>query len=217
MKRTYICSTRYNGHIFETVIVANDIYDAADMIKGSFLSLWIGEDFEKILKDNGSYYDKVLSDDDTANQVIVEICESLYDNIDESKLNDALIKINSRTGEEYYTTNVSNYVKDLVVGVSYNVIYHTDATIIQRFEDIYVGCTETIPVRKELSDYDKTSNIFELDDKVRIKGSDGEFVISSTPINTCNCQLWENVYGICKQDDGSELEIHESELEKVEE
>lgn len=217
MKRTYVCSTRCNGRTFETVIIANGIEDAADIIKGSYLPLWLGEDYEKVLKDNDSYYYKALSGDDDANQIIVEICESLSNNIDESKLNDILIQINSRTGEDYYTTNVSKYVKDLAVGISYNVIYYTNTTIIQRFEDIYFGCAETIPVRRELSDYDKTSNMFESGDNVHIKGSEGEFIVSSTPINTCNCQWWENVYGICKYDNGNELEIHESELEKAEE
>lgn len=52
---------------------------------------------------------------------------------------------------------------------------------------------------------------------MHIKRSDTIYTIYETPVPVFNDQWWRNMYCVHLSEDDPELEIHESELEKVEE
>ena len=146
--------------------------------------------------------------------------------IDIKYLND---KINELRGREYKKdTNLSNIVKDLILYESYCIEVFFSGCLIQRYENIYYNeYGEVEQFRREKSDYiDEVFNKFEFGSKVRLKNLNNGIVytITSTPYSTFCSRDLENVYGIKQEgyediEDGTgyEIEVHESELEKIEE
>lgn len=226
MNRIYICDVektditanlRFN-------IIAKDINDAVDKVKNELNNI-IGEQFLKKMIRRFEYkYDLSKTYEKPPYIEITDMSSTRQ--IDIKYLND---KINELRGREYKKdTNLSNIVKDLILYESYCIEVFFSGCLIQRYENIYYNeYGEVEQFRREKSDYiDEVFNKFEFGSKVRLKNLNNGIVytITSTPYSTFCSRDWENVYGIKQEgyediEDGTgyEIEVHESELEKIEE
>lgn len=207
--RQFICIVNFKEYKDIFILLSDDILKVADIIKNNYIENYFDEGELEILN-SIDYVDKIY-------ELFAKVYDTRQMNTDTVKMDKILEQISSVNGEDYYTTDVSDLVRQLVIGVSYNIIYHNDEIIIQRFEDVYCSANDQWSMRRELSDYNKKGNLFDLDDKVRVKGSDKIYTVYETPVPVFNDQWWRNMYCIRLSDNDPELEIHESELEKVEE
>lgn len=207
--RQFICIVNFKEYKDIFTLLSDDILKVADIIKNNYIENYFDEGELEILN-SIDYVDKIY-------KLFAKVYDTRQMNTDTVKMDKILEQISSVNGEDYYTTDVSDLVRQLVIGVSYNIIYHNDEIIIQRFEDVYCSANDQWSMRRELSDYNKKGNLFDLDDKVRVKGSDKIYTVYETPVPVFNDQWWRNMYCIRLSDNDPELEIHESELEKVEE
>ena len=209
MIRQFICIVNFKEYKDIFTLLSDDIMKVADIIKNNYIENYFDEGELETLN-SIDYVDKIY-------ELFAKVYDTRQMNTDTVKMDKILEQISSVNGEDYYTTDVSDLVRQLVVGVSYNIIYHNDEIIIQRFEDVYCSANDQWSMRRELSDYNKKGNLFDLNDKVRVKGSDKIYTVYETPVPVFNDQWWRNMYCIRLSDNDPELEIHESELEKVEE
>lgn len=207
--RQFICIVNFKEYKDIFTLLSDDIMKVADIIKNNYIENYFDEGELETLN-SIDYVDKIY-------ELFAKVYDTRQMNTDTVKMDKILEQISSVNGEDYYTTDVSDLVRQLVVGVSYNIIYHNDEIIIQRFEDVYCSANDQWSMRRELSDYNKKGNLFDLDDKVRVKGSDKIYTVYETPVPVFNDQWWRNMYCIRLSDNDPEMEIHESELEKVEE
>ena len=207
--RQFICIVNFKEYKDIFTLLSDDIMKVADIIKNNYIENYFDEGELETLN-SIDYVDKIY-------ELFAKVYDTRQMNTDTVKMDKILEQISSVNGEDYYTTDVSDLVRQLVVGVSYNIIYHNDEIIIQRFEEVYCSANDQWSMRRELSDYNKKGNLFDLDDKVRVKGSDKIYTVYETPVPVFNDQWWRNMYCIRLSDNDPEMEIHESELEKVEE
>lgn len=207
--RQFICIINFEEYKDIFTLLSDDIMKVAEIIKDNYIDSYFDEDELEILNDM-DYVDNMY-------KASVKVYDTQMINTDIARMIEILDQISSIDGDKYYTTDVSELVKQLVVGVHYNIVYQDNEIIIQRFEDVYCGVNDQWSMRRELSDYNKNGNLFKLNDKVRIKRSDTIYTIYETPVPVFNDQWWRNMYCVHLSEDDPELEIHESELEKVEE
>ena len=219
MYRQFICIAHAGNYDDTFTVLSGNIEDVVKSIRENFIEFHFNDDeINELLKNNEKYYATILSGNEFIEPMInVKVYDTIGMNNDIEAMDKVLNEINSRDGESYYTLDVSMQVNKLITGISYRILYTTNGIIIRRYEETYCGSDSIYSMRRELSDYNKNGNMFSLNDKVRIKGFDGEYTISAAPNHVFNDQWWENIYSICVNTDGPEIDIHESELEVVEE
>lgn len=201
--RQFICIINIREYRDIFTLLSDDIEKVADMIKDIYVFNHLDEDeldeFNKM-----SYVEKMHNG-------FIKVYDTQSINTDTDKMDDVLNQIQIKQ----FSNNIPNMVKQLVVSLSYKIIYHDDKTIIQRYEEIYTGGTNQWSMRRELPDYDKKENLFKLNDKVRIKGYDKIYSVFEAPVQEFNDIWWTNKYTIYSYEDDLEIEVHESELEKA--
>ena len=201
--RQFICIINIGEYKDIFTLLSDDIAKVAYIIKNVYVFNHLDEDeldeFNKM-----SYVEKMHNG-------FIKVYDTQSINTDTDKMDDILDKIQIKQ----FSVNIPNMVKQLVVSLSYKIIYHDDKTIIQRYEEIYTGGTNQWSMRRELSDYDKKENLFKLNDKVRIKGYDKIYSVFEAPVQEFNDIWWTNKYTIYSYEDDLEIEVHESELEKA--
>lgn len=201
--RQFICIICIGDYKDIFTVLSDNIEKVAHMIKDTYVFNHLDED-ELDEFNNMSYVEKMHNG-------FVSVYDTKPINTDIDKMNDILDQIDLN----YYSDNLSNIIKQLIVSLTYKIIYHDNKTIIQRYEEIYTGDINQWSMRRELSDYDKKGNLFKLNDKVRIKGSDKIYSVFEAPAPKFNDIWWTNKYTICLYEDDLEIEVHESELEKA--
>ena len=209
-----------------TYVLANNIDEACIKIRNILVEIY-RRDFNKIVNafekmysiqsdiNTDDYYIPYMSiivrEDNSSNDIDIRYLESKLHELSNIRKN--------------HNLDISDIVKDLVIGVEYELVLFSDYNVIRRYEIIYTGYdTDLETYRRELSDYShRNKNKFEFMSKVKIKGLNNGIVytVTSTPFHNFYTEYWENMYGITpvgfEDDPGYELEIHESELEKAEE
>ena len=209
-----------------TYVLANNIDEACIKIRNILVEIY-RRDFNKIVNafekmysiqsdiNTDDYYIPYMSiivrEDNSSNDIDIRYLESKLHELSNIRKN--------------HNLDISDIVKDLVIGVEYELVLFSDYNVIRRYEIIYTGYdTDLETYRRELSDYShRDKNKFEFMSKVKIKGLNNGIVytVTSTPFHNFYTEYWENMYGITpvgfEDDPGYELEIHESELEKAEE
>ena len=209
-----------------TYVLANNIDEACIKIRNILVETYRG-DFHKIVTAFENMYaihTDINGDDYYIPYMSITIREDNSSaDIDLKYLESKLHELsNTKKGHE---VDVSDIVKDLVIGIEYELVLFSDYNLIRRYEIVYTGYdTDIETYRRELSDYShRDKNKFEFMSKVKIKGLNNGIVytVTSTPFHNFYTEYWENMYGITpvgfEDDPGYELYIHESELEKVEE
>lgn len=123
----------------------------------------------------------------------------------------------------YGDIDILDRLKDLVIGHEYTIEYLRNHTIIHRSEILYYGDNDVLYSYREDSDYHKNGvNKFKLGDIVKIKYLENSplFIVTATPTEMCTCIDWSNLYELDLYENKTNecfINIHESELEKVEE
>lgn len=205
-------------------ILAYNINDACIKIRNNLIEMY-RSDFYKIVDAFEAMYG-IRNDNDDYHVPYISITvkeEGIPTGIDIAYLESKLQELsNAKNG---YDADVSSIVKDLVLNIEYELVLFRNHNIVRRYEILYTGYDINIDAyRRELSDYSpREKNKFEFLSKVKIKGLDNGIVytVTSTPIHNFYAEYWENIYGVTpvgfEQYPGYEIEVHESELEKVEE
>lgn len=145
----------------------------------------------------------------------------LFSDIDGEKIDKIFDDVEKSS---YKNRDILYMIKDLIIGYKYDIIFLKQETLIEKSEILYYGKNDTYEITREDCDYNKNGiNKFKKGDKVKIKYLESSpiFVIDVEPNPICTCIDWMNVYELCvynrKQEDPIYANIHESELEKVEE
>lgn len=230
MKLYEYCVNKGNADIDSdgviTYVLANNINEACIKIRNILVETY-REDFHKIVTTFENMYAicKDINSDDyyIPYMSIIVREENSSPDIDIKYLESKLHELSNV--RKNHNLDISDIVKDLVIGVEYELVLFSDYNVIRRYEIVYTGYdTDIETYRRELSDYShRDKNKFEFMSKVKIKGLNNGIVytITSTPFHNFYTEYWENMYGITpvgfEDDPGYELDIHESELEKVEE
>lgn len=201
--RQFICIINIGEYKDIFTLLSDDIAKVAYIIKNVYVFNHLDED-DLAEFNNMSYIEKMHNG-------FIKVYDTQSINTDTDKMDDILDKIQIKQ----FSVNIPSIVKQLVVSLSYKIIYHDDKTIIQRYEEIYTGGINQWSMRRELPDYDKKENLFKLNDKVRIKGYDKIYSVFEAPVQEFNDIWWTNKYTIYSYEDDLEIEVHESELEKA--
>ena len=143
----------------------------------------------------------------------------LFSDIDGEKIDKIFDDVEKSS---YKNRDILYMIKDLIIGYKYDIIFLKQETLIEKSEILYYGKNDTYEITREDCDYNKNGiNKFKKGDKVKIKYLESSpiFVIDVEPNPICTCIDWMNVYELCvynrKQEDPIYANIHESELEKV--
>lgn len=197
------------------ISIAKDEYELAEAIKEEILNKTILDDYnidiDSIIESYEGFY--------TSNELYVNIeATRLVGNVDLKQLKDSF---NDIVESSYKGIDILDKIKQLKIGNEYIIKYVKKGTVVHKVDILYYGDNDVYYSYREDSDYEKDGvNKFDLGDKVRIKylADSPIFKIIDYPDPICQCIDWCNMYEIQPiEDDSITINVHESELEKVEE
>lgn len=218
--KIYNCNIQYVSQHGDDILdysficIARDEKDLADQIK-TILDSNTTVNMDEIINSYENFY----SDTDKVPYISIKAV-ILFNEVEKDKLVnmfDELVRIS------YSNTDILDRLKDLVIGHEYTIEYLRNHTIIHRSEILYYGDNDVLYSYREDSDYHKNGvNKFKLGDIVKIKYLENSplFIVTATPTEMCTCIDWSNLYELDLYENKTNecfINIHESELEKVEE
>lgn len=219
--RIYNCNIYISQHDenllnYSFISIAKNEQELADRVKTILINKMPDSiDMDEII--NG--YENFYSDTNEFPYVSIKAVR-LFNEVEKDELVsifDELVRIS------YSNTDILDRLKDLVIGHEYTIEYLRNHTIIHRSEILYYGDNDVLYSYREDSDYHKNGvNKFKLGDIVKIKYLENSplFIVTATPTEMCTCIDWSNLYELDLYENKTNecfINIHESELEKVEE
>ena len=219
--RIYNCNIYISQHDenllnYSFISIAKNEQELADRVKTILINKMPDSiDMDEII--NG--YENFYSDTNEFPYVSIKAVR-LFNEVEKDELAsifDELVRIS------YSNTDILDRLKDLVIGHEYTIEYLRNHTIIHRSEILYYGDNDVLYSYREDSDYHKNGvNKFKLGDIVKIKYLENSplFIVTATPTEMCTCIDWSNLYELDLYENKTNecfINIHESELEKVEE
>lgn len=216
--RVYIEMNRDEILNVNFISIAKDEYELAEKIKDNILNRTILDEYDIDMEDIIQSYENFYTEDNELYANIEAI--RLFENVDLKQLR---ITFDDVVQSSYKGIDILDKIKQLVIGYRYFIKYVKKGTKIYRDEILYYGDDTDYYSYKEISDYEKNGiNKFNIGDKVKITYLEDSpiFEVVNCPTPICECIDWSNVYELQYADIDDSMRIinvHESELERIEE
>lgn len=219
--RIYNCNIYISQHDenllnYSFISIAKNEQELADRVKTILINKMPDSiDMDEII--NG--YENFYSDTNEFPYVSIKAVR-LFNEVEKDELAsifDEIVRLS------YGETDILYRLKDLVLGYEYTIRYLRNHTIVDRAEILYYGDNDVLYSYRKYSDYHKNGvNKFKIGDIVKIKYLENSplLIVTAAPTEICTCIDWANLYELYLYENKVNeyfINVHESELEKVEE